>query len=192
MTAVLPHYKLGGPANYQVAGLVYGGQFVVPNTLTAGTTDLTVAAAPGSIAAASTGVTNVLGVAGTDANVILTQAGTANSYGQPLIDISVLTDYAAVYYGGWDIWVWYAGPARMGDLLVIGSATSGGAAPGCVTGAGTGATAYFPGSSTAVTPGPGNVVARCAQPGGISAAMLTQQIGGQGTAAYYLGRARVL
>lgn len=188
MTAVLPHYTRG-PWNKQVAGLVYGGQFVVPNTLTAGTTDLTVAVAPGSIAAASTGVTNVLGVAGTDANVITTQTGAANSYGQPLIDISVLTDYCAVYSGGWDIWAWYAGAAKEGDLLVIGSGTSGGAAPGCVTG--TSATAYFPGSSTTITAAPANVVGRCTHPGGVSAAMLTQQIGGQGSAAYFLGRIRV-
>jgi hypothetical protein len=190
MSAVLPHYTRG-PWNKQVAGLIYGGQFVVPNTLTAGTTDLTVAVAPGAIAAAATGVTNVLGVAGTDANVITTQSGGANSYGQPLIDISVLTDFCSVYAGGWDIWAWYAGPAKEGDVLVIGSGTSGGAAPGCVTGAGTGATAYFPGSSTTITAGPGNVVARCTHPGGVSSAMLTQQIGGTGAASYFLGRVRL-
>lgn len=188
MSAVLPHYQRG-PANKQVAGLVFGGQFVVPNTLTAGTTDLTVAVAPGGISAASTGVTNVLGVAGTDANVIATQTGAANSYGQPLIDISVLTDYCAVYSGGWDIWCWYAGAAKEGDLLVVGSGTSGGAAPGAVTGAS--GTAYFPGSSTTITVGPGNVVGRCTHPGGVSSAMLTQQIGGTGSAIYYLGRVRV-
>lgn len=188
MSAVLPHYQRG-PWNKQVAGLVYGGQFVVPNTLTAGTTDLTVAVAPGSITAASTGVTNVLGVAGTDANVIATQTGAANSYGEPAIDISVLTDYAAVYSGGWDIWCWYAGAAKEGDLLVVGSGTSGGASAGAVTGAS--ATAYFPGSSTTITVAPGNVVGRCTHPGGVSSAMLTQQIGGTGSAIYFLGRVRV-
>jgi hypothetical protein len=189
MTAVLPHYTRG-PANKQVAGLVYGGQFVVPNTLTAGTTDLTVAVAPGGITAAATGVTNVLGVAGTDANVITTQTGAANSYGQPLIDISVLTDYAAVYSGGWDIWCWYAGAAKEGDTLLIGSGTSGGAAPGCVTSAQ--GTAYFPGSSTAITSkDPTTIVGRCTHPGGVSNAMLTQQIGGSGSAIYFLGRVRV-
>jgi hypothetical protein len=188
MTAVLPHYTRG-PSNYQVAGLVYGGQFVVPNTITAGTTDLTVAVAPGGISSAATGVTNVLGVAGTDANVITTQTGAANSYGQPLIDISVLTDYVAVYSGGWDIWVWYAGAAKPGDTLVIGTATSSGAAPGTVTG--TSATAYFPGTSQAVTASPSNIVGRCTHPGGVSSAMLTQQIGGSGSAIYFLGRARV-
>jgi len=188
MSAVLPHFTRG-PWNKQVAGLVYGGQWVVPNTVTAGTTDLTVAVTPGPIASAATGVTNVLGLAGADANVVSVQTGAANTYGQPLIDISVLTDYTPVYSGGWDIWCWYAGAAREGDLLVCGTATSSGAAPGCVTGVG--ATAYFPGTSQAITVAPGNVVGRCTHPGGVSSAMLTQQIGGQGAASYFLGRVRV-
>lgn len=189
MTAVLPHYSAGGPWNKQVAGLIYGGQFVMPNTLTAGTTDLTVAAAPGGLSAAAAGVTNVLGVAGTDANVIATQTGAVNSYGQPAIDISVLTDYCAVYAAGWDIWAWYAGPAREGDVLVVGSGTSGGASAGAVTSGQ--ATAYFPGSSQAITVAPGNIVGRCTHPGGVSSAMLTQQIGGSGSAIYFLGRVRL-
>jgi hypothetical protein len=190
MSAVLPHYTRG-PWNKQVASLVYGGQFVVPNTITAGTTDLTVAVAPGAIAAAATGVTNVLGVAGADANTVTTQTGGANSYGQPLIDISVLTDYAPVYAGGWDIWCWYAGPAREGDQLLIGTATSSGAAPGCVASWQNG-TVFFPGSSTAITAKDTSViVGKCTHPGGVSAGMLTQQIGGQGTAAYFLGRIRL-
>ena len=41
MSAVLPHYRLG-PANLQASTLIYGGQFVQPTTLTAGTTDLTI------------------------------------------------------------------------------------------------------------------------------------------------------
>jgi len=189
MSAVLPHYH-EGPANYQVAGLVYGGQFVVPNTLTAGTTDLTVAVAPGSEPAAVTGVTNVLGIAGNDANVLTAQTGAANAYGQPQVDISVFTDYCSVYYGGVDIWCWYAGPAVLGDLLVIGTSTSGGAAPGCVTSLRQ--TAYWPGTATAITAtGPSVTVGRCAHPGGVSAGMLTQQIGGQGAATYFLGRIRL-
>ena len=126
MTAVLPHYKPGGPANLQVATLVYGGQFVMANNSTPGTTDL-------SVKVATSAATTVLGVAGTDANVVTTQTGAANSYGQPQIDISVLTDYAAVYYGGWDIWVWYVGAASFGQKLIIG------ATGGAVTGAGGGA-----------------------------------------------------
>jgi hypothetical protein len=35
-------------------------------------------------------------------------------------------------------------------------------------------------------------VARCTHPGGVSSAMLTQQIGGTGAASYFLGRCRVL
>src|SRR5580700_12231408 len=112
MTAVLPHYTRG-PANYQAAGLIYGGQFVVPDTLTAGTTDLTVKVSVGGTGGG--GELNCVGVAGADANVITTQTGAANAYGQPLIDISVLTDYASVYYGGYDIWVWYVGQAAWGQ-----------------------------------------------------------------------------
>jgi hypothetical protein len=165
VTAVLPHYKPGGPANLQVATLIYGGQFVMPNTATAGTTDLTVKVA-------TSAATTVLGVAGTDANVVTTQTGAANSYGQPLIDISVLTDYAAVYYGGYDIWCWFVGQATFGQKLIIG------ATGGAVTGAGAG-------------PAADQVVGVCSMPGGVSSAMLTQQIGGQGSAVYFLGRARV-
>lgn len=188
MAAVIPHYTRG-PWNKQAAGLIFGGQFVVPNTITAGTTDLTVAVAPGGIAAAATGVTNVLGVAGADANTIATQTGAANTYGQPLIDISVLTDYVAVYSGGWDIPCWYGGPAAEGEELVIGTGTSGHTVAGCVVGIATG-TPYF--TSTAITSfTPNTIVARCTHPGGVSAAMLTQQIGGTGSAYYFLGRARV-
>jgi hypothetical protein len=187
MSAVLPLYTRG-PWNYQAVGLIYGGQFVVPDTRTAGTTDLTVAVAPGGESAAATGVTNVLGVAGADANVISTQTGAANAYGQPLIDISVLTDYVPVYSGGWDIWVWYGGPAAPGELLVVGTGTSGNTVAGCVTGIA--GTPFF--TSTAITSfTPNTIVARCTHPGGVSSAMLTQQIGGQGSAYYFLGRARV-
>ena len=164
MTAVLPHYTRG-PANYQVSTLIYGGQFVMPTTLTAGTTDLTVKVA-------TSATVNALGVAATDANVVTTQTGAANSYGQPLIDISVLTDYVAVYSGGWDIWAWYVGAAILGQKLIIG------ATGGAVTGAGAG-------------PAADQVVGTCSHPGGVSSAMLTQQIGGTGSAVYFLGRVRV-
>lgn len=187
MTAVLPHYKTG-PANYQAAGLIYGGQFVTPNTITAGTTDLTVKVSVGGTGGG--GELNCLGVAGTDANVITTQTGAANSYGQPLIDISVLGDYVSVWYGGVDIWVWYGGPAAAGEELVIGTGTSGHTAAGCVTGV---LSSPFGNSSgtQAITPAYGNIVGRCTHPGGVSSAMLTQQIGAQGSAYYFLGRARV-
>lgn len=163
MSASLPHYKMG-PANYQVATLIYGGQLVMPNTLTAGTTDLTV-----KLATASS--VNVLGVAGNDANVLTAQTGSPNSYGAPLIDISVLTDYASVYFGGVDTWVWYSGAVVPGTLLLAG-------ANGTVVTAGVG-------------PAADQVVGKCTHPGGVSSGMLTQAIGGQGSATFFLGRARI-
>jgi hypothetical protein len=183
MSAVLPHYTRG-PANKQVAGLIYGGQFVEPNTQTPGTTDLTVKVSVGGTTSA--GSLFVMGLAGTDANVITTQTGAANTYGQPLIDISVLTDYVAVYAGGWDIWAWYGGQATEGEELVVGAAV-GANCLGCVTGA-----SQTPKNASAtITPAYNNIVARCTHPGGISSAMLTQQIGGQGAAVYFLGRLRL-
>lgn len=165
MSASLPHYKMG-PASLQVATLIYGGQFVQPNTATAGTTDLTVKPA------LSASVT-CLGVAGGDGNVMSAQSGSPNSYGQPLIDISVLTDYIPVYAGGFDIWVWYAGQVPAGTKLIIGSANN-----GTVIAAGAG-------------PAADQVVGVCTHPGGVASAMLTQAIGGQGSAVYFYGRARV-
>jgi len=164
MTAVLPHYRFG-PSNYQASTLIYGGQFVECTTHTAGTTDLTVKLAVSASV-------NCLGVAGTDANVIATQTGAANAYGQPLIDISVLGDYVPVYYGNVDIWCWYMGAVLCGGKIIIG------ATAGFCTAAGAG-------------PAADQVVGICTHPGGVSAAMLTQQVGGQGTAAYFLGRARL-
>lgn len=163
MSAVLPHYKQG-PANYQVSTLVYGGQLLENTTFTAGTTDLTVKPA----GAASV---RVLGVAGNDANVIASQAGSPNTYGQPLIDISVLPDYVSVYYGGVDIWVWYSAACQQGVKLIA-------AANGTVNTAGVG-------------PAADQVVGICTNPGGVAAGQLTQQIGGQGAASFYLGRARI-
>src|ERR1017187_4355207 len=154
MSAVLPHYRLG-PANLQASTLIYGGQFVQTTTLTAGTTDLT-------IKLALSASVNVLGVAGSDANVISTQTGAANAYGQPLIDISVLGDYVPVYYTT-DIWCWYMGAAICGQKLIIG------------------VTAGF---CTATGAGPASVQvpAMCTRPGGDSSAMLTEGVGGQATA----------
>jgi len=165
MSAVLPHYRPGGPQSKQVATLIYGGQLVQPNTLTAGTTDLTVTLALSAS-------THVLGVAGDDGNVVTAQTAAANAYGQPQIDISVLTDYIPVYYGDVDIYVWYSGAVVEGTKLIIGSVA------GTVITAGVG-------------PAADQVVGMCTHPGGVSAAMLTQQIGGQGSAAYFLGRARI-
>jgi hypothetical protein len=170
MTAVLPHYKQG-PSNYQVSTLVYGGMVVQPSTLTAGTTDLTVK--PAVHAAAGT-VVNVLGVAGKDANVLAAQLGAANTYGQPLIDISVLDDYTSVYYGGFDVAVWYSNTALVlpGGLLMVDITTD-----GTVT--------AFSGTTYS------GIIGRCTQPGGITVAQCTQQIGGQGAATFFLGRMRI-
>jgi hypothetical protein len=187
MTAVLPHYTRG-PANYQASALIYGGQFVTPTTATAGTTDLTVKPSVGG--STSAGDVFVVGVAGADANVISTQTGAANGYGQPLIDISVLGDYVPVYSGGWDIWVWYGNAAKPGELLCVGAA-SGVACNGCVSGISQSPYGKNDGSQ-AITAAYNNIVARCTHPGGVSSGMLTQQIGGTGAASYFLGRARVL
>lgn len=163
MTAVLPHYKQG-PANYQVSALIYGGQMVEHTTQTAGTTDLTVKPAGAA-------TTHCLGVAGKDANVLATQLGSPNTYGQPQIDISVLDDFTAVYYGGVDIWVWYSAACTPGIKLLC-------TANGCVGPAGAG-------------PAADQVVGICTHPGGVAAGMLTQQIGGAGGASFFLGRARI-
>ncbi|MGH3300582.1 MAG: hypothetical protein ACRDOK_02670 [Streptosporangiaceae bacterium] len=163
MPGQVPHYK-SGPSNYQVATLIFAGQFVQTNTATAGTTDYTVKVA-------LSGSVTTLGVAGNDANVVAAQTGAADAYGQPAIDISVLTDYCSVYYGGVDTWVWYVGPATVGQKLIIG------ATQGAVT---------AESSSTADL-----LVGVCTHPGGVAGGMLTQAIGGLGSAVYFLGRARV-
>jgi hypothetical protein len=176
MTAVLPRYKTG-PSNYQVATLIFGGQLVEANTLTAGTTDLTVKPATNATAAGSA---SVLGVAGNDANVIAAQTGAANTYGQPAIDISVLTDYVAVYYGGVDIPVWYSAACIPGQKLVISNTN------GCVG-------PYVP-QSAAFAQASGDadwIVGICTNPGGVGAGQLTQQIGGTGGSSFYLGFARI-
>jgi hypothetical protein len=163
MSAVLPHYKMG-PANFQVSTLIYGGQIVEFTTVTNPTTDLSVK----PTAAASK---FVLGVAGNDANVITTQTGAANAYGQALIDISVLTDYVSVYYGHTDIWAWYSGAVPQGQLVIAGANGT------LVTGG--------------VAPATDQIVGKCTHPGGVGAGMLTQQIGGQGAATFFLGRVRL-
>lgn len=181
MSAVLPHYKQG-PANYQVASLVFGGQFVSPNNLTPGGTDFTVKLATNAVTVPND-PGSVLGVAGKDAAPITTQTGAANTYGEPLIDISVLDDYTSVWYGGVDIFVWY-GPSvnvQPGQFIQIASAF------GTV-----GPAANI--ASWAVTTPP-LIVGRCTVNGGVTAAMCTQQIGGGagggGASTYFLGRARV-
>ena len=163
MTAVLPHYKQGA-ASYQVSTLMFGGQLAEPTTQTAGTTDLTVKPA----VAAST---HVLGVVGKDGNVLTAQTGAANTYGAPLIDMSVLDDFVSVYYGGVDIWAWYSAAVTPGGKLLA-------AANGTVGPAG-------------ADPAADQVVGVCTHPGGVSAAMLTQALGGLGATSFFLGRVRI-
>jgi hypothetical protein len=105
--------------------------------------------------------------------VITAQTGAANTYGQPQIDISVLADYTAVYYGGWEVYVWYtnAAAANQGVKLIA-------AANGTVTPAG-------------ATPDARTVVGVCTHPGGVTVAMCNQQIGGTGAATFFLGRMRI-
>jgi hypothetical protein len=165
MSAVIPYYKLG-PANKQVSTLIYGGMFVQPTTsTTSGTTDFTVKPA-------LSGSVICLGVAGNDANTLTAQTGAPNTYGQPQIDISVLTDYTSVYYGNVDIWVWYSGAVAEGWKTIIGTT-----AGTCI--------------ASSAAPTADIVVGICTQPGGITAGMLTQQIGGQGAASFFLGRCRI-
>lgn len=137
----------------------------MPTTATAGTTDLTVKVATAN-------AVTILGVAGADGNVLSAQTGAPNSYGQPLIDISVLTDYIPVIYGGYDTWVWYSGQVLNGQKLLA-------AANGTVVGAGAG-------------PACDQVVGVCTHPGGVATAMLTQAIGGQGATTFFFGRMRVI
>jgi hypothetical protein len=165
MSASLPHYKMG-PASLQVATLIFGGQLVQANTAAFGGTDYTVKPA---LSASTT----VLGVAGNDANVLTAQTGSPNTYGEPLIDMSVLTDYCAVYAGGYDIWAWYAGQATQGQKLGIHSSNV-----GAVVG-------------LSAAPAADQVVGVCTHPGGVANAMLTQAIGGLGSATFFFGRMRI-
>jgi hypothetical protein len=162
MPGTLPHYKTG-PQNAQVSTLIFGGQLVEYTTVTNPTTDLTVKPA-------AAGTKFALGIAGADGNVLAAQTGAPNTYGQPLIDISVLQDYVPVYFGGVDIWAWYSGAVPQGSLVVAGA------------------------NGTLVVVGAGTfdqVVGRCVHPGGVSAAMLNQAIGGIGGATFRLARVRI-
>lgn len=140
MSGNLPHYQFRGPANYQVSALVTGGSLVVADGSSATT-----------VSTAGAGAINVLGVAGNDASPIVSQAGNTTGYGSPLVDVSVLSDYTAVYCGGVDIHVTYAAAATFGVLLKA-------AANGQVT-------PWVSGTDTL----PATIVGRCTQPGGVAA-----------------------
>lgn len=141
MPGALPHNKLG-PDNFQVSALVLGGQLVVPDASPATT-----------VSVAGAGAVNVLGVAGNDASPIVSQAAFTDQYAgsAPLVDVSVLPDYTAVYRVPADIKVTYAAACSFGELLK--SAASGQVTP------------WVSGTDT----NPATIVGKCTQPGGILA-----------------------
>jgi hypothetical protein len=134
----LPHYKIG-PASYQVSALVTGGMLVAAD-----------GAGVSTVSPAGAGSALVLGVAGNDAAPIPNQAGATDTAagGAPLVDISVLPDYCAVYGAGYDMHVTYAANTAFGALLKA-------AANGQVT-------TWVSGTDAA-----GLIVGRCTQPGGV-------------------------
>jgi|SRR5581483_8773578 len=137
MSGNLPHYQ-HGPDSYQVSALVKGGTLVVADGSGAST-----------VSTAGAGAANVLGVAGNDAAPIVDQTGATTSYGDPLLDVSALTDYVAVRHGE-DCRVTYAAAATFGALLK--SAANGQVTP------------WVSGTDAA-----GLIVGRCTQPGGVAA-----------------------
>jgi hypothetical protein len=143
MPGALPHYR-SGPDSYQVSAAVAGGTLVIAD----GTTTTTVSTA-------GAGAINVLGVAGNDAQPVPNQASATDSLagGAPLLDISVVGDYVAVYHGV-DIAVTYAATAAFGQLLK--SAAAGQVTP------------WVSGTDTL----PATIVGRCTQPGGVASAPL--------------------
>jgi hypothetical protein len=139
MPGALPHYTKG-PASYQVSAAVTGGQLVCKTTANSTTIIPNVTA----------GATNILGVAGNDAAPIVSQAGNTTAYGDPLLDISALGDYVAVYSGGGiDMHVVYEAACDFGDLLMA-AATAGNVKK------------YVAGTAD-------QIVGRCTQPGGVTA-----------------------
>jgi hypothetical protein len=137
MAGSLPHYTTG-PDSYQVSALVHGGTLVVADGSSATT-----------VSTAGAGSALVLGVAGNDAAPIVDQTGNTTSYGDTLLDVSVLPDYVAVHRNV-DIRLTYAAAATFGALLK--SAASGQVTP------------WISGSDAA-----GLIVGRCTQPGGVAA-----------------------
>jgi hypothetical protein len=141
MSGSLPHLR-HGPDNYQVSAAVAGGTLVVADASPATT-----------VSTAGAGAVNVLGVAGNDAAPIPNQASGTDSLagGAPLLDISVVPDYAAIYHGN-DMHVTYAANATFGELLK--SAASGQVTP------------WVSGTDT----NPATIIGRCTQPGGVTTA----------------------
>jgi hypothetical protein len=135
----IPHYK-SGPDSYQVSALVLDGQLVIPTSANATT-----------VMPSGVGAVNVLGVAGNAASPIVSQASfvDANAGNAPLVDLSVLPDYTAVYHGPADIRVTYEAACNFGALL-MSAATAGQVKP------------YVAGT-------PDQIIGRCTQPGGVLA-----------------------
>jgi hypothetical protein len=149
MAGALPHYRQG-PATYQAAGLILGGQLVTNNSNTAG--DVTIKVQP--TASAGTALT-VLGVAGSDANA-LTEPIFPGSAVDPtgtqdtLLDLGFVKSEVAVY-NNVDIVVNYDGAVNFGQLLMASTSVAG-------------AVTAFTGSVYSA------VIGRCSQPGGVAAA----------------------
>jgi hypothetical protein len=135
----LPHYK-SGPDSYQVSALTLAGQLVQSTSPNATTV----------MPCATSGSLLILGVAGNNASPLVSQAAftDANAGNLPLVDISVLFDYCAVYHGV-DIPVTYEAACSFGVLLMAA------ATPGNVK-------AYLAGTVDMV-------IGRCTQPGGVLA-----------------------
>jgi hypothetical protein len=138
MPGSLPHVK-HGPDSYQVSAVVAGGTLVAADASPATT-----------VSTAGAASILVLGVAGSDAAPIPNQAGATDAAagGAPLLDISVVGDYVAVYYDA-DMRVTYAANCQFGTLLKA-------AANGTVT-------PWVDGTDTH----PAYIIGRCTQPGGV-------------------------
>jgi hypothetical protein len=165
MPGALPVMKLG-PISYQVSGLVAGGQLVCPTGSTsagppaAGSAATVMALTTANVTSLANGFLGVLGVAGSDANV-LTQPGLPGNVGSEypsgydqVIDISLLPDFTAVYTIGL-FNLLYEAACPFGALLIAGVA-------GGVTPAGS-------------APDARTIIGRCVQPGGVSAGSTTAE-----------------
>lgn len=165
MAGAVVHYKQG-PASYTAAGLILGGQLVVPASGVAGSlgTALNGVGVMVCPAGYSTGNTNgyPVGIAAADANTGQFPEGTASfPAGWPgdgsltsqdeLLDISIL-GYTVGVYNNVDINVNFDGAAVFGQNLTWSASVAGAV------------TAY------ATATDPRLIVGKCTQPGGMSAA----------------------
>lgn len=141
MPGVVPKF-VGGPITYKVKGTVHGGRLVegqVPDV------------DGGIIAEAAAGSTKVLGVATKDARKAVAPTS-ADAFGNPVTDLTQVTDEVAVGKGG--VYpVTYAANAAFGDKLIA-------AANGTVTPAG-------------ATPDARTIVGECREPLGVVVATNT-------------------